>query len=39
MLRHVYGEVLGEARKTIIGNNVFLGMNTIVLMGGQMITV
>ena len=34
VLRRVYGEVLGEARETKIGNNVFLGMNTIVLMGG-----
>ncbi len=33
VLRRYYGEVIGEAKKTIIGNNVFLGMNTIVLMG------
>lgn len=33
VLRRVYGDVVGEARKTVIGNNVFIGMNTIVLMG------
>lgn len=33
VIRRVYGEVVGEARKTIIGNNVFIGMNSIILMG------
>lgn len=33
VLRRYYGEVIGEAKKTTIGNNVFLGMNSIVLMG------
>ncbi|WP_270547004.1 acyltransferase [Butyricimonas paravirosa] len=33
VLRRVFGEVIGEARKTIIGDNVFIGMNSIVLMG------
>ncbi|MEG0997406.1 MAG: acyltransferase [Clostridiales bacterium] len=35
VLRRVYGEILGEAKKTIIGNNVFIGMNSIILMGTQ----
>lgn len=30
-----YGELLRNQRKTCIGNNVFLGMNTIVLMGAS----
>lgn len=33
VLRRVYGDVVGEARKTQIGNNVFIGMNSIILMG------
>lgn len=33
VLRRQYGDVVGEARKTIIGNNVFIGINSIVLMG------
>ena len=33
VLRRVYGEVIGEARKTVIGDNVFIGMNSIILMG------
>lgn len=33
VLRRVYGEIIGEGRKTIIGNNVFIGMNSIILMG------
>lgn len=35
VLRRVYGDVVGGARQTIIGDNVFLGMNTIVLMGAN----
>lgn len=35
VLRRVYGDIVGEARKTIIGNNVFIGMNSIVLMGSE----
>lgn len=35
VLRIVYGDVVGEGRKTIIGNNVFIGMNSIILMGTQ----
>ena len=33
VLRRVYGDVVGESRKTEIGNNVFIGMNSIILMG------
>lgn len=33
VLRRVYGEVIGEAKKTIIGDNCFIGMNSILLMG------
>lgn len=35
VLRRVYGDVVGEGKKTIIGNNVFIGMNAIVLMGSH----
>jgi acetyltransferase-like isoleucine patch superfamily enzyme len=35
VLRRVYGNIVGEARKTIIGNNVFIGMNSIILMGAE----
>lgn len=35
VLRRVYGEVIGEAKKTFIGNNVFIGINSIVLMGTE----
>lgn len=35
VLRRVYGEIVGEAKNTTIGDNVFLGMNTIVLMGSH----
>ena len=33
VLRRVYGDVVGESKETIIGNNVFLGINSIILMG------
>lgn len=33
VLRRVYGDIVAESRKTIIGNNVFIGMNATVLMG------
>ena len=33
VLRRTYGDIVGEARKTTIGDNVFIGMNSIVLMG------
>lgn len=35
VLRRVYGDVIGEARKTIIGDNVFIGINSIILMGAH----
>ena len=35
VLRRVYGEIVGEAGETIIGDNVFIGMNSIVLMGAH----
>ncbi len=33
VLRRVYGDIVAEAKKTVIGNNVFIGMNSIILMG------
>ena len=33
VLRRVYGEIIAEAKKTVIGNNVFIGINSIILMG------
>ena len=35
VIRRAYGEVIGEARKTIIGDNVFVGMNAIILNGAN----
>ena len=35
VLRRTFGDIVGEARKTIIGDNVFIGMNSIILMGTQ----
>ena len=35
VLRCVYGEVIGEAKRTIIGNNVLLGIHATLLMGAQ----
>ena len=35
VLRRVYREVIGEAKKTIIGDNVFIGMNSIILSGAK----
>ncbi|HHT7114380.1 TPA: acyltransferase [Bacillus cereus] len=35
VLRLKFGENVGEARKTIIGNNVFIGMNSVILMGSR----
>lgn len=35
VLRRVYGEIIGEAGKTIIGNNVFIGVNSVILMGSN----
>ena len=33
VLRRTYGEIIGEAGQTVIGDNVFIGMNAIILMG------
>ena len=33
VLRRKFGEIIGEAGETIIGDNVFIGMNSIILMG------
>ena len=33
VLRRRYGEWIGEGQETVIGDNVFLGMNSIILMG------
>lgn len=33
VMKGVYGEVLGSAGKVTIGNNVFIGMNSIILKG------
>lgn len=35
VLRKAYGEIIGEAGKTIIGDNVFIGTNSIILMGSH----
>ena len=35
VLRRVYGEIIGEAGQTVIGDNVFIGMNSIILMGSR----
>lgn len=35
VLRRKYGEIIGEGKKTVIGDNVFIGMNSIILMGTQ----
>ena len=35
VLRRVYGEVIAESKETKIGDNVFIGMNSIILMGAQ----
>ena len=35
VLRRVYGEVLAEAGKTVIGDNVFIGMNSVIIMGAK----
>ncbi len=35
VLRRKYGEIIGEAGKTVIGDNVFIGMNSIILMGAH----
>ena len=33
VIRRAYGDVIGEAKETIIGDNVFIGVNSTILMG------
>lgn len=35
VIRRKYGEIIGEAKETVIGNNVFIGMNSIICMGSH----
>lgn len=35
VLRLKYGYIIGEAKKTIIGDNVFIGIDSIILMGSK----
>ena len=35
VLRRVYGEIIGEAAITKIGDNVFIGINSVILMGSH----
>ena len=35
VLRRVYGEIIDGSKKTMIGNNVFIGINSIILMGSK----
>ena len=35
VLRRVYGDIIDGSQKTIIGNNVFIGMNSVILMGSH----
>lgn len=35
VLRRVYGDIIAESKETVIGNNVFIGMNSIILMGSH----
>lgn len=35
VLRRAYGEVIGEAAETVIGDNVFIGVNSVILMGAH----
>ena len=35
VMRRVYGEWIGEGKETFIGDNCFLGMNSIILMGAH----
>lgn len=35
VLRYKYGEIIGEAKKVKIGDNVFIGMNSTILMGSE----
>lgn len=33
VMRRVYGEIIGDGAETVIGDNVFIGMNSVILMG------
>ena len=35
VLRRLYGDIVPEAKRTKIGNNIFIGMNSIILMGTE----
>ena len=35
VLRRAYGEIIGEAKRTVIGDNVFIGVHSIILMGAE----
>lgn len=35
VIRRKYGEIVGEAKETIIGDNMFIGMNSIICMGSH----
>lgn len=35
VLRRVYGDIIGEAKETVIGDNVFVGINSTILMGSH----
>ena len=35
VLRRVYGDIIGEAKRTVIGDNVFIGVHSIILMGSE----
>ncbi len=36
VLRRVYGQIIGDGAPVIIGNNVFIGINSIILMGTEL---
>ncbi len=36
VLRRVYGQIIGDGAPVIIGNNVFIGINSIILMGTRL---
>lgn len=35
VMKNFYGDDIGEGAETIIGNNVFVGMNSVILMGSH----
>jgi len=36
VLRRVYGQIIGDGAPVVIGNNVFIGINSIILMGTEL---